>query len=190
VEQEEEQLEDLEQAANEEEEEDNCAAAKRCAPLFSRATLLPGMIPLSGLMNLGNAAQIAKSIPAELAGGSAPFPPLPLSRNSSRYLQNLCHLTSNFLLFNDVIFLRFFSVADPGCLSRIQIFHPGSRGQVKKKDSGSGSASKKLFLSCRKYDPGCSSRIQILIFFIHPGSRFQGSKRHQIPDPQNCFFFS
>ncbi len=85
-EQEEEQLEDLEQAANEEEEEDNCAAAKRCAPLFSRTTLLPGMIPLSGLMNLGNAAQIAKSIPAELAGGSAAFPPLPLSRNSSRYL--------------------------------------------------------------------------------------------------------
>jgi hypothetical protein len=89
VEQEEEQLEDLEQAANEasggEEEEDNCAAAKRCAPLFSRATLLPGMIPLSGLMNLGNAAQIAKSIPAELAGGPAAFPPLPLSRNSSRY---------------------------------------------------------------------------------------------------------
>jgi hypothetical protein len=86
VEQEEEQLEDLEQAANEEEEEDNCAAAKRCAPLFSRTTLLPGMIPLSGLMNLGNAAQIAKSIPAELAGGPAAFPPLPLSRNSSRYL--------------------------------------------------------------------------------------------------------
>jgi hypothetical protein len=44
------------------------------------------MIPLSGLMNLGNAAQIAKSIPAELAGGPAAFPPLPLSRNSSRYL--------------------------------------------------------------------------------------------------------
>jgi len=85
VEQEEEQLEDLEQAANEEEEEDNCAAAKRCAPLFSRTTLLPGMIPLSGLMNLGNAAQIAKSIPAELAGGPAAFPALPLSRNSSRY---------------------------------------------------------------------------------------------------------
>ncbi len=85
-EQEEEQLEDLEQAANEEEEEDNGAAAKRCAPLFSRTTLLPGMIPLSGLMNLGNAAQIAKSIPAELAGGSAAFPALPISRNSSRYL--------------------------------------------------------------------------------------------------------
>jgi hypothetical protein len=85
-EQEEEQLEDLEQAANEEEEEDNGAAAKRCAPLFSRTTLLPGMIPLSGLMNLGNAAQIAKSIPAELAGGPAAFPALPLSRNSSRYL--------------------------------------------------------------------------------------------------------
>ena len=33
------------------------------------------------------------------------------------------------------------------------------------------------------YDPGCSSRIRILIF-SHPGSRIQLSKRHRIPDPQ------
>jgi hypothetical protein len=25
-----------------------------------------------------------------------------------------------------------------------------------------------------------------LDFFIHPGSRIQGSKRHRIPDPQHC----
>ncbi len=35
---------------------------------------------------------------------------------------------------------------------------------------------KKLFLSSRKYDLGCSSRIRILIFFTHPGSRIQGKK--------------
>ncbi len=46
---------------------------------------------------------------------------------------------------------------------------------------------KKLFPSSRKYDPGCSSRIQILIFYP---SRILGSKRHRIPDPdpQHCFF--
>jgi hypothetical protein len=56
--------------------------------------------------------------------------------------------------------------------------------------SGSGSASKnlsdfnlkKLFLSSRKYDPGCSSRIRIIIF-IHTGAQIQGSKRYRIPDP-------
>ncbi len=57
----------------------------------------------------------------------------------------------------------------------------------------SGSTSKNLsiltqkivFLSSRKYDPGCSSRIRILIFYP---SRIQVSKRHRIPDsdPQHC----
>ncbi len=44
---------------------------------------------------------------------------------------------------------------------------------------------KELFLSSRKYDPGCSSRIRIL---THPGSRIQRSERHRIPDPdpQHC----
>ncbi len=36
----------------------------------------------------------------------------------------------------------------------------------------------KLFLSSRKYDPGCSSQNRILIF-THPGSRIQGSKKHE-----------
>ena len=45
-----------------------------------------------------------------------------------------------------------------------------------------------LFLTSHKYDPGCSIRIWILIFFTHPGFRIQGSKRCQIPDtdPQHC----
>ncbi len=46
---------------------------------------------------------------------------------------------------------------------------------------------KKLFLNSRKYHPGCSSRIRILIFYP---SRIPGSKRHRIPDPdpQQSFF--
>ncbi len=49
-----------------------------------------------------------------------------------------------------------------------------------------GSSSKKLrilnkwFLSSKKYDPGCSSRIRMLTFYP---SRIQGSKRHPIPNP-------
>jgi hypothetical protein len=106
------------------------------------------------------------------------------------------------------------SVGDPGCLSRIpdpSFFHPGSRIQtVSIPDPGSRirikefkyfnpKKNKKLFLSSRKYDPGCSSQIpdpdadflpipdpevkkapdpgsgsatliRILIFFTHPGS--------------------
>ncbi len=38
---------------------------------------------------------------------------------------------------------------------------------------------KKWFLSSRKYDPGCSSRIRIPIFYPS-GSRIQGSKRLRI----------
>jgi hypothetical protein len=41
---------------------------------------------------------------------------------------------------------------------------------------------KKWFLSSKKYDPCCSSRIRMLTF-SNPGSRIQGSKRHPIPDP-------
>jgi hypothetical protein len=61
------------------------------------------------------------------------------------------------------------SVADPGCLSRIQ-------GQ---KDSGSRIRIKN-FVEFSEIDPGSSSLIRILIF-THPGSR--GKKRHRIPDP-------
>ncbi len=67
--------------------------------------------------------------------------------------------------------IRISSIPDPGSeffLSRIRIkefkyFNP-----------------KKLFLSSRKYDLGCSSRIRILI--LYP-SRNQGSKRFRIADP-------
>ncbi len=77
------------------------------------------------------------------------------------------------------------SVADPGCLFRIPIFsvpdpnffHPGSRTRIKEFKYVSP---KKLFLSSRKYDPDCSSRIRILIFYP---SLIQGSQRHRIPDP-------
>jgi hypothetical protein len=77
-------------------------------------------------------------------------------------------------------------------LSWIRVFfHPGSR-VIKISDPGSVFSSKnlgilhvtqKLFLSSRKYDPACSSRIRILIFnpsrildpgvkkALHPGSR-------------------
>ena len=68
----------------------------------------------------------------------------------------------------------FCSVADPGCLSQIPdptFFHPGSRIRtVSIPDPGSASKNlsiltpkkqKKWFLSSRKYDPGCSSRIRI-----------------------------
>jgi hypothetical protein len=67
------------------------------------------------------------------------------------------------------------SVVEPGCSSRIpdpnfSIPDPGSkRFRIKK-----------LFLSSRNYDPGCSSRIRTLIFYP---SRIPGSKRHLIPDP-------
>ncbi len=85
------------------------------------------------------------------------------------------------------------SVADPGCLSRMRFFHPGSRFE-KIPDPGSGSSSKNLsiftpkncFLSFWKYDQGCSSRVRILIFYL---SRIQGSKSHRIPEPdqEHCF---
>ncbi len=75
--------------------------------------------------------------------------------------------------------------ADPGCLSRIRLFsipdpnffHPGSRIHIKEFKYFSP---KNCILSSRKYDPGCSSRIRILVFYP---SRIQWSKRHRIPDP-------
>ncbi len=95
--------------------------------------------------------------------------------------------------------LRF---ADPGCLFRIMdpnFWHPGYlififsipdfRIRIKEFKYFN---TKKWFLSSRKYDPCCSSRIRILTFYSSrvpdPGSR--GSKRHRIPDPdpQHWFF--
>jgi hypothetical protein len=71
---------------------------------------------------------------------------------------------------------------------RIRDVYPRSRikGQ---KDSGSRIRikefkyflPKKLFLSFRKYDPGCSSQIRILI--VYP-SQIQVSKRPRITDPE------
>jgi hypothetical protein len=71
-------------------------------------------------------------------------------------------------------------------------FHPGL-GSISK---SLNILTLKIVLSSLKFDPGCSSRIWIDIFFTHPGSRIQESKKHRIPDPdpQHCphvfdFFF-
>jgi len=71
------------------------------------------------------------------------------------------------------------SVAEPGCLSRIRIFfipdpdphffHPGSCSRIKEFKYFNP---KKWFLTSRKYDPCCSSRIRILTFYTS-----------RIPDP-------
>ncbi len=82
------------------------------------------------------------------------------------------------------------SVADPGCLSRIRLFSipdPGSElfpSWIRIKEFKYFNP-KKWFLSSRKYDPGCSSRVP------DPDADFlpipdPGSKRHRIPDPQHC----
>jgi hypothetical protein len=69
----------------------------------------------------------------------------------------------------------FFSIPDPGSSSKnLSILTPKK--------------AKKWFLSSKKYDPGCSSRIRRLTF-SHPGSRIQGSKRHPIPDPGSATLF-
>jgi hypothetical protein len=82
-------------------------------------------------------------------------------------------------------------IPDPG-----SDFYPSRIRTVSIPDFGSSSKNlniltpkkaKKWFLSSKKYDPGCSSRIRVLTF-SHAGSRIQGSKRHPIPDPdpQHC----
>ncbi len=99
------------------------------------------------------------------------------------------------------------SVADPGCLSRIPdptFFHPGSRIRtVSIPDPGSSSKNlsiltpkkaKKWFLSSKKYDPGCSSRIPdpdadfLPSRIPDPGPRVQKGTQSRIPDPdpQHC----
>jgi hypothetical protein len=72
--------------------------------------------------------------------------------------------------------IRLFSIPDPNCL------HPRSRILIKEFKYFNPKKAKKWFLSSKKYDPGCSSRIRMLTF-SHPGSRIQGSKRNPIPDP-------
>ncbi len=70
-------------------------------------------------------------------------------------------------------------VADLEWLSRIGIFSIPDPGSASKNLS---ILTQKLFLSSRKHDPGCSSRIRILIFYP---SRIPGLKSHRISDPQN-----
>ncbi len=87
------------------------------------------------------------------------------------------------------------SVADPGCLSRIRLFSipdPGSELSPSRipnphqriKYFNPKKCKKKWFLSSKKYDPGCSSRIRMLTF-SHPGSRGQKGTQSRIPDPQH-----
>jgi hypothetical protein len=96
------------------------------------------------------------------------------------------------MIDNEKIKILQASVADPGCFSRIpdpnsshpgswipdpdpNCFHPGSRIHIKEFKYFNP---KNCFLSSRKYDPGCSSRIRILIFYP---TRIQGVKK--APDP-------
>ncbi len=85
------------------------------------------------------------------------------------------------------------SVPDPGCLSRIPdptFFHPGSRIRtVSIPDPGSSSKNlsiltpkkpKTWFLSSRKYDPVCSSRIRMQTFYP---SRIPDPGVKKAPDP-------
>jgi hypothetical protein len=68
-------------------------------------------------------------------------------------------------------------IPDPNCL------HPGSRILIKEfKYFNPKKGKKKWFLSSKKYDPGCSSRIPDPDADFLP-SRIPGSKRHPIPDP-------
>ncbi len=67
-------------------------------------------------------------------------------------------------------------IPDPKCL------HPGSRILKEFKYFNPKKAKKWLFLSSKKYVPGCSSRIPDQDADFLP-SRIQGSKRQPIPDP-------
>ncbi len=73
--------------------------------------------------------------------------------------------------------IRIFSIPVPGSTSKnFKYFNP-----------------KKWFLSSRKYDPGCSSRIRIQTFFPsripYPGSRGQSTgSRISVLDPQHWFW--
>jgi hypothetical protein len=55
------------------------------------------------------------------------------------------------------------SVADPGCLSRISFSYSGNLSIFNFKYFY---PPKIWFLSSRTYDPGCSSRLRILVFFL------------------------
>ncbi len=85
----------------------------------------------------------------------------PLSRRGTIW-RLLSELSSRYFLFSDVFYLSF-SVADPGCLSRILIFtHPGSRipdPKTATKERGE----KKLVVNCHTFF--CSHKFHKIIFF-------------------------
>jgi hypothetical protein len=80
--------------------------------------------------------------------------------------------------------IRLFSVPDPDCL------HPGSQILIKEFkyfNPKKIKKTKKWFLSSKKYDLGCSSRILApdadFLPIPDPGSRGQKGTQSQIPDP-------
>jgi hypothetical protein len=77
--------------------------------------------------------------------------------------------------------IRFFSISDPDFFpSRIPIFSIPDTGSASK--NLSILTQKNCFLSSRKYDPGCSSRIRILTFYP-PRIPDPGVKK--APDPES-----
>ncbi len=74
-----------------------------------------------------------------------------------------------------------FFIPDPN------LFHPGSRFRIKEVKYFN---TKKWFLSSRKYDPGCSSRIRILTFYPSripdSGSRGHKGTASRIRNTENC----
>ncbi len=87
-------------------------------------------------------------------------------------------------------------ILDPG----YEFFHPGSRNRIflsgsrLKKIPDPGSASKNLSMFNPK---NCFFALGNMIRDVHHGSRscffisrIQGSKRHRIPDPQQCLYVS
>jgi hypothetical protein len=61
-------------------------------------------------------------------------------------------------------------------------FHPGSRIRIRIGIKEFKYLTQLIVSKLSEYDPGCSSKIRILIFY-HPESQIQGSKRHRVPDP-------
>ncbi len=92
--------------------------------------------------------------------------------------------------------IRLFSIPDPGSRIRtVSIPDPGSRILIKEcKYFNPSKKQKKWFLSSKKYDPGCSSRIPdpdadfLPSRIPDPGSRGQKGTQSRIPDPdpQHC----
>jgi hypothetical protein len=75
------------------------------------------------------------------------------------------------------------SVADPGCLSRIRLFSIPDPGSSSKNLSILTPKKAKIwFLSSKKYDPGCSSRIPDLDADFLP-SRIPDPGVKKVPNP-------